>query len=55
MNAIDALFILQLVADLIPSVPNDSSADVNEDNSIDATDAALILQFAARLLSQLPP
>ena len=54
-NSIDALFILQYVAGLLPSLPNAPSADVNGRDGVNAIDAALILQLEAGLIDSLPP
>ncbi len=54
-DAIDALFILQLEADLIDTLPYPEKADTNEDGTINSVDANLILQFAAGLIPNLPP
>jgi hypothetical protein len=50
INAIDAAFILQLVAGLIGSVPCPANADVNGDGLINPIDSALILQYTAGLI-----
>ncbi len=55
VNSVDALFVLQFVADLLGSLPNSEKADVNGDGRITSVDAAVILQFTAGLLSCLPP
>jgi len=55
VNAIDAAFILQFVAQLLTELPCPENADTNEDGEIDTIDAALILQFSAGLLGTLPP
>jgi len=55
INAVDALFVLQYVADLIATLPDANNADANQDGEVDAVDAALILQYVADLLDQLPP
>ncbi|MCH7699850.1 MAG: hypothetical protein IH865_12995 [Chloroflexi bacterium] len=49
-NSVDALFVLQLVAGLIGSLPCEDAADVNGDGAITSVDAALILQRVAGLL-----
>ena len=48
-NSIDALYILQLEADLIPSVPCPDFSDVSLDGELTSDDALLILQFHAGL------
>ena len=53
VDAIDAAFILQLVADLIEAVPCPQNADVNGDGDIDPIDSALILQYSAGLIPSL--
>jgi hypothetical protein len=53
-DSIDALFILQLTAGLVPFLGCEPSADVNEDFLVDPIDAALILQYAAGLIDELP-
>lgn len=55
INAIDAAFLLQLLAGLITELPCPDAADVNGDGETNAVDAALILQFSAGLISSLPP
>jgi hypothetical protein len=50
---VDAALILQLEADLISSLANEPSGDVNNDGDLNSVDAALILQFEAGVLSQL--
>jgi len=55
VNAIDAAFLLQLVAQLISSVPCPQHADVNADGASNTIDAALILQFGAGMIDTLPP
>ena len=51
VDPIDAAFVLQATAGLIPGVPCPISADVNQDGAVTAVDAALILQFAAGLIA----
>jgi hypothetical protein len=50
VNAIDAAFILQMVAGLIDDVPCPQNADVNDDGNINPVDSALILQYTAGLI-----
>ena len=50
-NAVDAAFVLQLVAGLLPSLPCPEAADVNADGRTDTIDAALILQHSAGLVT----
>ena len=51
VTSLDALLVLQLIADLIDAVTCPNAADANGNGTIDAIDAALILQFTAGLLS----
>jgi hypothetical protein len=53
VNSIDSLLILQFDAELLASLPNEASGDVNENGRINAIDASLILQFVAGLLPNL--
>jgi hypothetical protein len=55
VNSVDALLILQFDAELLGSLLNAPSADVNENNVVNSVDAALILQYTAGLLDVLPP
>ena len=55
VNSIDALLILQFDADIITSLPNMRSADVNLNGRVNSVDAALILQYDAGLIHVLPP
>ena len=55
VNAIDALWVLWLGADIVDAVARPDNADVNLSGFIDSVDAALILQFLAGLLGTLPP
>jgi hypothetical protein len=55
VNSVDALLILQLVADLLEAFNCPANVDVNGDGRVDAIDAALVLQFDAGLLDSLPP
>ena len=52
VNSVDATLILQLKADMISTLANESSADVNNDGGITSVDAALILQTSAGLIDQ---
>jgi parallel beta-helix repeat protein len=52
VNSIDAIFVLQLDADLVSSLRNEPSADVNNDGGINSVDAALILQKEAALIPE---
>jgi Tol biopolymer transport system component len=54
-NSLDALLILQYIADLVPSLPNLAKADTNQDGSVTAVDAFLLLQYQAGLIACLPP
>ena len=47
VNSIDALYILQFHAALMPALPCPEAADVNGDGGVDSIDALLILQFDA--------
>jgi hypothetical protein len=47
--------ILQAEAGLLAGVFCPEEADVNGDGEVDSRDAALLLQFVARLLPSLPP
>jgi hypothetical protein len=53
VTSIDALLVLQHVAELLDDLANLDAADVNADGFINAVDAALILQFVAGLLANL--
>lgn len=55
VNAIDAVFDLQLVAAFLANLPCPANADVNVDGLISAVDAQLKLQFSAGLIGSLPP
>ena len=56
VNSIDALYILQFHAALMPALPCPEAADVNGDGSVDSIDALLILQcLACGPLETLPP
>lgn len=55
VTSIDALLILQYIADLLSSLPNEAKADANQDASITAVDALLLLQYQAGLIRCLPP
>ena len=52
-NGTRALLILQFHGNLIDSLPNSESADVNGDGRINSLDALLFLQFDAGLLDSL--
>jgi len=51
VNAIDALFVLQFIAGLLPAFPCPDAADVDGSGAVTAIDAALILQHAAGLIT----
>lgn len=51
VDSIDALLVLQLIAELIDTVACPNAADANADGTTDAIDAALILQLTAGLLA----
>jgi len=51
VNAIDALFVLQFIAGLLPAFPCPDAADVDGSGAVTAIDAALILQAAAGLIT----
>lgn len=51
----DAVLILQLEAELVGSLINEPSGDVNESGRVNSVDAALVLQYEARLIDALPP
>lgn len=53
-NSLDALLVLQYVAELIDALPNAERADVNGDGVVDVFDALLMLQLSAGLLDSLP-
>jgi len=53
VTSLDALFVLQFVAQLLPALPCQAAADVNGSGSVDAIDATVILQFVAGLLPAL--
>lgn len=55
VDAVDAMFILQFQAGLLPSVPCALAADVNLDQRVNPLDATLILQYGAGLIFRLPP
>jgi hypothetical protein len=46
--------ILQLAAELLEELPCEGDADVNGDDRMDSRDAALLLQFVAGILNELP-
>ena len=54
MPASDALIVLQFDANLLDVIACQAAADANLDGHVNTRDAALILQFAARLVPQLP-
>lgn len=54
-NAIDAMFILQLGAALISTLPCPAGGDASGDSATNALDAALVLQFSAGMIGSLPP
>ena len=54
VTSIDALYILQREAALIPAIPCGWDGDVDADGDIDSIDAALTLQFVAQLIAALP-
>jgi len=57
LNAVDALYILQTSANLIPltSLPCGEDADISRDGQVNSIDATVILQFVAGLLPNLFP
>lgn len=55
VDAVDALFVLQLAAGIVGSVPCPQNADTNGDGESNPLDAALILQFAAGMIPDLAP
>ena len=50
VDSLDALFILQFSAGLLPSLGCPQNADANGDGEVSSLDAALVLQYAAGLL-----
>ena len=54
VDPVDAAFILQFAASLIPELPCPEGGDVNGDGDVTAIDVALILQFSAGLIDSLP-
>lgn len=54
VNAVDALFILQVDARLLGALPCPRNADVNRDGRTDSLDALAILQYEAGLIPSLP-
>jgi alpha-tubulin suppressor-like RCC1 family protein len=56
VDSIDALFVLQLGARLIPpgALSCSQNEDVNRDRDVNAIDAAVILQYSAGLIPALP-
>ena len=54
VNAVDAVFVLQLAAGRLSDVPCPPLANVNGDGQINAIDAVLILQYTAGLIGGLP-
>ena len=55
LDPVDPLLILQMLANLLPSLPCETAADVDLNGVIDAQDALIILQFLAGLIGSLPP
>ena len=55
VDAIDAAFILQFIANFLETVPCLVLADANISGGVNPIDAALILQFIAGLIDSLPP
>ena len=55
VNSVDALLIIQYDAELLDTLENPRSADVNQSGRINSIDAALVLQYTAGLLDELPP
>lgn len=53
-NSLDALFVLQHVAGVLVSLPNEARADVNGDGIVNVLDAQLMLQYGAGFLDSLP-
>jgi len=49
-NAIDALYVLQFDAQLLPTLPCPANGDMSRDGRTNSLDASLILQFAAGLI-----
>lgn len=49
VDSLDALFILQFSAGLLPSLGCPQNADANGDGAVSSLDAALVLQYAAGL------
>ena len=55
VNSVAAALILQLEAELVDSLINEPSGDVNESGRVNSVDAALVLQYEAGLIDELPP
>jgi len=53
-SAVDALLMLQVVSDLRTGFPCAEGADVSRSGATDVIDAALVLQFSAGMIQQLP-
>ncbi len=53
-SAVDALLLLQVITGLRTGFSCAEGADVSEDGTTDAVDAALVLQFSAGMLERLP-
>lgn len=54
-DSIDAVLVLQFVAQLLGELRCGEAGDVNGDGRVDAADATLVLQYTAGLLKALPP
>jgi len=54
VDSIDALLVLQLIAQLVQSLECEFAADVNQNGVVDSIDVALLLQFVANLIPALP-
>ena len=53
ISSIDAAFILQFEAGLIPELPCRDAADANQDGEINSVDATLIFQYIAGIIDTL--